>query len=216
MRDMILMTELDDYIQGYSAGYTSVLGEMEEYAYSRDFPIIGPQVGRLLHLLTSMKKPENIFEMGSGFGYSTLWFALAAGRNCVIHHTDTDADNTERAKQYIEKSGVLPSIVYHKKDGIEALAGEGGKGERFDIIFCDIDKTGYPRAFREAKKYLHDGGVFIADNILWKGRVARRHEFSDDPDTKAIVEATEIFAGDPDYFTSILSVRDGVLVAMKR
>lgn len=215
MRDMLIDLKLDDYVQSLSTAFTPTLGEMEEYAYQNDFPIVGPQVGRLLYLLTTLHRPGSIFELGSGYGYSTMWFALAAADGCVIHHTDTSERAIAAARAYFAKAGITRPIVYHQADGTDALASLGEAGERFDIIFCDVDKEQYPRAFAAAKRYLSPRGLFIADNILWGGRVADE-AFSDDRPTAAIKEALRLFTGDPAFFTSILSVRDGVLVATRR
>lgn len=214
MRDMLLNEKLDDYIQSFSAAFTKTLGEMEQFAYKNDFPIIGPQTGKLLYLLTKLKNPKSIFEMGSGYGYSTMWFALASPHDCEIHHTDTDEINGNTSREYFSRAGINRNIIYHLEDGIKALTGEGEKGKQFDIIFCDIDKEDYPRAFTVAKKYLANGGIFIADNILWKGQVAD-DAFAKDRATAAIKEASRIFIDDKDFFSSILSVRDGVLVSYK-
>ncbi len=212
MRDMLLNAELDDYIQKFSAGFNPVLTEMEEYGYSKDFPIIGPQVGRLLYQITRLKQPETIFELGSGFGYSTLWFALASPENCKIHHTENDKDYSNMASNYLTKAGVAGKIIYHVNDAIQALE-ETQAGLLYDIIFCDIDKTEYPEAFYLSKKYLAPGGIFISDNILWRGLVA--DECTEDKSAIAVREATKIFTDDPDYMSSIISIRDGVLVSIK-
>jgi predicted O-methyltransferase YrrM len=213
MRDMLLNSELDDYIQNLSSGFNPVLKEMEEFGYSKDFPIIGPQVGRLIYQITRLKQPETIFELGSGFGYSTLWFALASPDNCRIHHTETDREYSDMADHFLAKAGVSGKVIYHVQGALQALR-ETGPGIFYDMIFCDIDKTGYPEAFSLSKKYLAPGGIFISDNILWHGLVA--DENTVDESAIAVREATKIFTGDKDYMSSIISVRDGVLVSIKK
>lgn len=212
MRDMLLSIELDDYIQKLCGDFHPVLTRMEEYGYSEDFPIIGPQVGRLIYQLTKLKKPKTIFELGSGFGYSTLWFALAAPGDCRIHHTETDERFSAMARDYLAQAGMIHKVEFHVRDALHSLS-ETPPGLLYDMIFCDIDKTDYPEAFLLSKKYLAPEGLFIADNILWKGLVA--DEKTDDESAKAVREAAKIFVNDPGYMTSILSVRDGVLVSMK-
>ncbi len=213
MRDMLLNSKLDDYIQKLSMGFNPVLNEMEEYGYSKNFPIIGPQVGRLIYQITKLKQPETIFELGSGFGYSTLWFALASPDRCQIHHTDTEKEYSDMAGHFLSKAGVAGKVIFHIDGALQALK-KTRAGSFYDIIFCDIDKTDYPEAFSLSKKYLAPGGIFISDNILWHGLVA--DESTEDKSALAVRKATKIFTDDPDYMSSILSVRDGVFVSIKK
>jgi predicted O-methyltransferase YrrM len=86
----------------------------------------------------------------------------------------------------------------------------------FDIVYCDIDKHGYPEAWRASRDRIRVGGFFICDNTLWSGRVTG--EAGDDPRpewTEAIKEMNREAFGDPDYLTTILPIRDGVLVAFR-
>ena len=212
MRDMLLNADLDNYIQKLSIDFHPVLKKMEEYGYANDFPIIGPQVGRLIYLITKLKNPGTIFELGSGFGYSTLWFALASPEKCIIHHTESDKNLSEMAKHYLTVADVEQKVKFHIKEALQALR-ETKPGLLYDIIFCDIDKTDYPEAFSLSKKYLASGGIFIADNILWHGLVA--DESTQDESAIAVRSATKIFTEDPAYSSSIISVRDGVLISIK-
>jgi caffeoyl-CoA O-methyltransferase len=184
---------------------------MEEYAAQHDVPIVGPAVGRILYQLALMNKAKTVFEMGSAIGYSTLWWAKAVGEDGRVIYTDGDRKNTERARGYFRRSGLEKRIAVYTGDAIEYLSEQK---ELFDIIFCDIDKQDYPRAFRVAAPHLRPGGLFVADNVLWSGRVA-------DPDvtdakTTAILELNRTLYSSPDFFTAILPIRDGVAVAVKK
>src|SRR5690242_19744505 len=84
-----------------------VLREMQAYGESKDFPIVNREVGRVLYQLTVLSKAKKVFELGSGFGYSTLWFALALPPAGVVHHTDGDPRNIKLAHDYFKKAGLL-------------------------------------------------------------------------------------------------------------
>ncbi|HVZ19150.1 MAG TPA: hypothetical protein VG897_18675, partial [Terriglobales bacterium] len=102
-------------------------------------------------------------------------------------------------------------------DALEILSEQK---EEFDIVFCDIDKEDYPRALRMARNFIRRGGLFVADNVLWSGRVvysAGNPDVHTDPQhhTKQIVEFNEMLYESADFYTVILPVRDGVAVARK-
>jgi predicted O-methyltransferase YrrM len=158
----------------------------------------------LLYQLTVLSKAKNIFELGSGFGYSALWFALALPANGIVHHTDGDPENTKRAHAYFKKAGLLKKIRFHTADAVESLNRTPGT---FDIFYCDIDKEGYPDAYRAISKRAKPGNIVLTDNLLWSGKVAQPHP---DAATKAILEYTRLFWKDPLFASSMLPVRDGV------
>jgi predicted O-methyltransferase YrrM len=87
---------------------------------------------------------------------------------------------------------------------------------QFDVVYCDIDKHGYPEAWRAARDRIRQGGLYLCDNTLWSGRVTGHVEDDSRPQwTEAIKEMNDMAFGDPDYLTTILPIRDGVLVALR-
>jgi len=202
---------VDDYLHALLPARSDVLADMEDYASQHDVPIVGPAVGRILYQLALMNKAKTVFEMGSAIGYSTLWWAQAVGESGRVIYTDGDSQNAERARGYFQRSGLEKRITIHTGDAIEYLSEQT---EPFDIIFCDIDKQDYPRAFRVAAPHLRPGGLFVADNVLWSGRVADPD--ANDAKTKAILELNRALYASPDFFPTILPVRDGVAVAVKK
>jgi caffeoyl-CoA O-methyltransferase len=181
-----------------------ILKEMQAYGESRRFPIVNCEVGRVLYQLTVLSKAKRVFELGSGFGYSTLWFALALPPSGIIHHTDGDPENTKLAHHYFKKAGLLKKARFHTGDALQSLEKTPGK---FDIYYCDIDKDGYPAAYRAIAKRARLGNIVITDNLLWSGKVAQPHP---DGTTKAILEYTKSFWNDKNFASSMLPIRDGV------
>ncbi|HTC20930.1 MAG TPA: O-methyltransferase [bacterium] len=181
-----------------------ILKEMQAYGESRRFPIVNCEVGRVLYQLTVLSKAKKVFELGSGFGYSTMWFALALPPSGVVHHTDGDPENTKLAHHYFEKAGLLKKVRFHTGDALQSLAKTPGK---FDIYYCDIDKDGYPAAYQAIAKRAQPGNIVITDNLLWSGKVAQP---GPDVTTKAILEYTKAFWNDKRFASSMLPIRDGV------
>lgn len=189
----------------------AVLAEMEAEAAKRDIPIVGPAVGRVLHQLAIISGAKTVFELGSAIGYSTLWWALAVGDGGKVIYTDGDRKNADQARAYFERARVSGRISIRVGDALELLSEQK---QPVDIIFCDIDKEDYPRALRLAVPRLRSGGLLVADNVLWSGKVAE--ENPSDASTRAIQEFNRLLYESPDLFTTIVPIRDGVAVAVKK
>ncbi len=186
-----------------------VLDDMHREAKERGFPIVGPEVGRILNQLARLNGAKRIFEMGSGFGYSTLWFARALDDDGRIYHTDGDAENTRKAREYLDRAGLLARAVFNTGDACRILAKTPGQ---FDIIFMDIDKEQYPDGYRVLRERVKPGGLVLVDNLIWSGRVAAG---DDDPATSGVREYLRLMWNDADFASSLLPVRDGLGVSLR-
>jgi caffeoyl-CoA O-methyltransferase len=201
---------VESYLYSLLPPRDEVVVEMESAAAKRDIPIVGPAVGRILYQLALIAGARNIFEMGSAIGYSTIWWARAVGDGGRVIYTDGDRKNADEARGYFERTGLAGKITVKVGEALELLSEEK---QAFDIIFCDVDKEDYPRAFRVAVPKLRKGGLFVADNVLWSGRVTQKNPA--DTSTKAIQEFNHLLYKDSNLFTTILPIRDGLAVAVK-
>jgi caffeoyl-CoA O-methyltransferase len=206
----ITSAPVEDYLYSLLPPRDEVLTTMEAEAAKRDIPIVGPAVARILYQLAVMSGAKTVFELGSAIGYSTIWWARAVGEGGRVIYTDGDRKNAEEARGYFERAGVNDRIAIKVGDALEFLSEEK---QEFDIIFCDVDKEDYPRAFRLALPRLRKGGLFVADNVLWSGKVAEPNPSEDS--TKAILEFNRLLYDSGDLFTTILPIRDGLAVAVK-
>src|SRR6266542_2116828 len=209
--------DVEDYIRGLLARHDEpVLLEMEAEGKERGFPIVGRMVGVVLELLARSIGARRVFELGSGFGYSGYWFARALGPGGELHLTDGDPENERKARDYLGRAGLWDAVTYHVGDAVTALKDTPGE---FDIVYCDIDKDGYPEAWRASRDRVRTGGLFVCDNTLWSGRVTGKvddkRERTRPELTEAIREMNRAAAGDQGYLTTILPIRDGVLVALR-
>ncbi|HWX94824.1 MAG TPA: O-methyltransferase [Terriglobales bacterium] len=209
--DSITRGPVDSYLYALLPPRDEVLAEIEAEATRRKIPIVGPAVARFFQQLVMMTSAKNIFEMGSAVGYSTIWWARAVGEGGKVHYTDSDPKNAEQARRYFQRAGVAERIKVHIGDAIELLAEQ--KAE-FDIVFNDIDKEEYPRVLRLVPPRLKKGGLFVTDNVLWSGRVAQPNPT--EASTKAILEFNRQLYKSPDFYTTILPIRDGVAVAVRK
>lgn len=202
---------VDDYLYSMLPNRDAVLVEMEEYATEHQVPIVGPAVASVLQQLALMIQACTVFELGSAIGYSTIWWAQAVGAKGQVIYTDGDPKNAERARGYFARAGVSSRIKIHTGDALEYLSEQK---QEFDIIFNDVDKEDYPRVLHLIAPRLRKGGLFITDNVLWSGRVAEKD--APDADTKAILEFNRKLYASSDFYTTILPLRDGLAVALKR
>jgi caffeoyl-CoA O-methyltransferase len=206
----ITAPDVEDYLYDMLPPRDEVLSEMEEDAAKNDYAIVGPVVARVLYQLAVISGAKKVFEMGSAIGYSTIWWARGVGEGGKVIYTDGDPKRAEKARRYFERAGVTKRIDVRVGDALEFLSEEK---QPYDIIFNDVDKIDYPRVFKLALPKLKSGGLFITDNVLWSGKLTKPNP---DSQTRAILEFNRLIYESKDLFTTILPIRDGVAVCIKK
>ena len=205
----ILIPAIEKYLAEVVPPRDAVVADMERYAREHNVPIIGPECGRLLYLLTQISGAKRIFEMGSAIGYSAVWFARAAGPQAEVYFADSDPKNVELAKENFRKAGLTDRVHILLGDAVELIDTVSGE---FDIILIDVFKRQYPAAVKKSLPRLRHGGLVIADNVLWSGKVT---EPAKDDDTRGVVEFNKMVYSSDELFPVIVPLRDGVAVCCK-
>ena len=202
-----------EYIASLVPPRESELVEMEKYAEKNNFPIIGPACGYYCYQLARMINARSVFELGSGYGYSTAWFAKAVKENGggIVHHTVWDDDLSKRAQRHLSALGSADLVQFHNAEAVETLRQTPGP---FDIIFNDIDKDGYPDSLPVIKEKLRSGGLLIIDNMIWHGQTLDPNDH--ESTTEAIRRFTRDITTDTDWIVSLAPMRDGMIVAYKK
>jgi caffeoyl-CoA O-methyltransferase len=201
---------VDGYLLDHVPDRDAVFYEMEAYAKERRFPIVGPAVGALLEVLARAISARRVFELGSGFGYSAAWWLRGLPADGTVVVTDLDAENVARGTGYLDRLGHRGRYRYVREDAVAALRRERGP---FDVVYCDIDKHGYPDVVDPAVERLRPGGLLVTDNALWSGRVA--DPSCRDRDTQGIRTYVRRVATHPLLRTTVLPLRDGVAVSIR-
>ena len=185
---------------------------MEEYAREHGFPIVGPASGQFCYLQARLIGAKRVFELGSGYGYSTAWFCRAVRENGggEVHHVVWDKDLSNRARRHLDSLGYGDIIRFTVGEAVNALSHAEGP---FDLIFNDIEKEAYPASLPVISEKLRSGGLLIVDNLLWSGRVFDPSDT--EASTQAIREFTRLVVNDPGWVASLVPIRDGLLVAQK-
>ncbi len=201
------------YLESLVPARPAELLAMEAYAREHRFPIIGPVCGHLCYQIARLTGARKVFELGSGFGYSTAFFAKAVSENGggVVHHVVWDEDLSARARGHLKALGLDDYVEFHVAEAVGTLEAVDGP---FDLIFNDIDKRGYPASLSVIERKLRPGGVLIIDNMLWSGRIFDPADTS--PDTAGVREFTRRVTTDPKWVCSLVPIRDGMIVALRK
>jgi predicted O-methyltransferase YrrM len=205
----IVHPEIDGYLHSITPSRHEVLRDMEDLAAKRNFPIVGPLVGRILFQYARLAPAGRIMELGSGYGYSAFWWALATPPETRIYCTEGSPENIRLGMEFLGRAGLSNKVEYFEGDALKSLDRIDGE---FDIVFMDIDKQQYPDGFRKAFPRLRSGGLFITDNVLWSGRML---EGDRSEATLGVIEYTRLIYDTPGAFSTVLPVRDGLGITLK-
>jgi caffeoyl-CoA O-methyltransferase len=215
---------MDDAVESYLTELARteheepVLVDMEARAAEHGFPIVGRATGRFLELAARAVGARRVMELGSGYGYSAYWFARAVGPDGEVVCTDGDPANAGLAEDYLRVAGMWDRVRYRVGDALNEFAEEAGD---FDVVYCDVDKDGYPDCWRAARDRIRLGGLWLCDNTIWSGRVATTTDATttdrEGPAgwTAFIREHNRLVAEDSRYVVSIVPIRDGVMTALR-
>jgi predicted O-methyltransferase YrrM len=210
LQETVLDLPFSPYLQSLQETADPVQAEMEREGEARGFPIIGPLVGRLCGTLATAIGARTVFEMGSGFGYSTLHFARAVGPKGRVVHTEGDLGLSAEAKEWLAKAGVKSRVDFRIGDARELLRADRGA---YDVVFIDADKHQYPDCLALAKAKVRVGGLIVTDNTLWSGKVWDRK--ARDEDTQGVREYNRVAFSDPGLLSTLVPLRDGVTVSVR-
>ncbi|HET6464387.1 MAG TPA: O-methyltransferase [Nitrospiria bacterium] len=205
----VLHPDLENYLIHLLSPRDEILSEMERLAEKMRFPIVGPLVGRLLNQMARMIDARRVFEFGSGFGYSAYWFLKGMDSRGQVVYADDEEENARVARGFFQKAGLLSRLQIEVGDALEIIDHQQGL---FDIILIDCEKARYPTAFEKALPRIRKGGLLIADNVLWSGSVVKP---SEEPSTMGIQTFNRRIFAEPQLFTTILPLRDGVSISLK-
>jgi len=204
---------LMDYLEGLVPPRPQEMQAMESHAEEIDFPIVGPACGYLCYQVARMIGARRIFELGSGFGYSTAWFAQAVAENGggEVYHVVWEEGPSEEARRHLAALGYTGQVRFVVGEAVETLQATPGP---FDLIFNDINKEDYPGSLPVIAEKLRPGGVLIVDNLLWHGRIFDKKNHT--PATEGVRRLTELLTRDPGWIVSLIPVRDGMFLAYKK
>lgn len=166
--------------------------------------------GRILSMLSNLVNPKLILEIGTFTGYSALCLSEGLQADGVLHTIDNNEEIELIAREHFNKSDKSHQIKMHIGDATEIIK---NIKEPIDLVFIDADKKNYINYFNLVADKIRKGGLLIADNVLWSGKII--DEKAQDADTKILREFNSLIANDTRFSKLILPVRDGLTLALK-
>ena len=208
-----LPEDLQQYIETHTSAESDLLKKInrETHAHVLKSRMLSGQVqGRFLSMVSKMIKPKVILEIGTYTGYSAICFAEGLPPGGKLITIDINEELENRVRNYFKESGYNHQIDFRIGDARKIIT---TLTESFDLVFIDADKENYSLYYDLVIDKLSAGGVILADNVLWSGKVVQPNP---DKDTKAILEFNHKVQNDPRVENLLLSLRDGMMMVRKR
>ncbi len=206
---------LDEYIVAHSEAEPELLQQLTRETYQKILqPIMlsGPYQGRVLSMISKLKQPKSILELGTFTGYATLCLAEGLQKDGEIHTIDVNEELVDFQRKYFDASAYGHQIFQHLGNALDIIP----KLEKtFDMIFIDADKPNYVNYFHLLIDKLNVGGIMLSDNVLWHGKVVEPLD-AKDASTTAVLAYNILLKNDPRIETVVLPIRDGLTISRKK
>lgn len=196
-----------DYLTRAHRNPPALLLELEQLGHREDIPIVSRSTGRLLSTLVHAMQANRILELGTAYGYSTLWMALALPPAGRIWTVDPDTERTAIAEDFLRRAGKRESVDILNQPALDVL--DNFPQRNLDIVFIDAIKTEYEAYLKLAIPLLKRSGLVIVDNLLWGGRAAAEPGSHDEDSTLAIRQFNKTFLNHPQLDATIVPLGDG-------
>jgi predicted O-methyltransferase YrrM len=209
--------ELGDYIRSVTLREPPILERLREETASNPQATmqVSPEQGQFLAFLARLMGAKRTLEVGVFTGYSSLIVALVLPEDGQIVACDVSEEWTSVARRYWKEAGVAHKIDLRIRPALETLRQliADGRGGTFDFAFIDADKVNYAAYFDCALELLRPGGLIVADNVLWDGKVI--DPAAQDESTIAIREFNRRVHGDERVEITLVPIGDGLMMARK-
>lgn len=211
----LLPDSIENYINDHSSQEDQLLYELyRETNLKTTHPrmLSGGVQGQFLQMLASLIHAENILEIGTFTGYSAICLARGMKSNGKLHTIDIKEEFSDIANKYIQKAGLKNQITQHIGNAVDIIP---KIDEQFDLVFIDADKVNYPKYLKLVAEKMNTGGLLIADNVLWSGKVVEKLKTAD-KDTRGVLEFNKMIQEDDRFENTLIPLRDGLMLARKK
>ena len=219
---LIVPDAIEGYLANLNRGTDALLRDIARNGVERKLPLVDAEVGALLRVLATAVGARKILEIGTAVGYSGIWLAGALPPDGMLMTIEMDPERGREAQENFKTAGLASRVSVVMGDAQRMIAKVAGP---FDLIFQDGDKKLYVPMLERLVALLRPGGLLVTDNVLWDGKVVpgftagsamASAERADDESTRAIAEYNERVATHPALLTTIVPLRDGVSISVKR
>lgn len=209
--DPALLTYCEDHTSGEDALLKKITRETQAKVLMPRM-LSGHLQGKMLELFTKMIQPETILEIGTYTGYSGICLARGLKKNGKLITLDINDELESMVRGFFEESGLGNQIDYRLGNALEIIPTLSGP---FDLVFIDADKFNNATYFDLIIDKVRPGGIILADNVLWSGKVILKEGQKIDKDTKAILDFNDTIQKDPRVENVLLPIRDGIMMSRK-
>ncbi|WP_373520317.1 O-methyltransferase [Aquiflexum sp.] len=210
-----LSPEILSYCQDHSSGEDELLRHISRETHAKVLMprmLSGHLQGKTLELLVKMLNPQVILEIGTFTGYSGICLARGLGENGRIITLDINEELEDMTRGFFKKSGLDSKIDYRIGNAMDIIP---IIEEKFDMVFIDADKGNYINYYNLVVEKMNQGGIILADNVLWSGKVITEEGNKIDKDTQTILDYNRMVQNDPRVENVLLPIRDGLMLARK-
>lgn len=207
--------DIQDHAEEYSSQEPGHLGQIRRETHLRTvYPqmLSGHLQGRLLSMISKLVRPKNILEIGTFTGYSTFCLLEGLTDGGKVHTIESNPETARMALNYFRQHAVEDSVILHVDDALSILDDLEGP---FELVFIDADKEQYPLYYRHIISKVAPGGIILADNMFWGGKVLEEEDKMD-KETRGIIEFSRTVQSDKRVEVVMLPVRDGISVIRKK
>ena len=203
--------KIAEYLSQNSEKEPEILSKLNQETHQK---VLQPRMlsghiqGRFLSLISKIKSPLHILEIGTYTGYGTLCLAEGLAADGKIFTIDRNEELLKIQNKYFEKSGNRDKIVQLTGNAVDIL---NDLNQTFDLIFIDADKENYVKYFEIVSEKLNPNGIIISDNVLWSGKVVNRN--NNDEETSTLKKFNKTLHDDTRFETVILPLRDGISIS---
>jgi caffeoyl-CoA O-methyltransferase len=203
---------IEDYATAHTTEESQLLAALNRETWANVMiprMLSGHLQGRVLSMFSKLVNPENILEIGTYTGYSALCLAEGLKPNGSLQTLDINEECTSVANRYFKKSNFSKNIIQHIGDALEIIP---NLNYNFQLAFIDADKKNYSNYFDAIIEKMDIGGLIIADNVLWSGKVTKEEK---DYETIALDKYNKKILNSDRVETILLPVRDGLMISRK-
>ena len=207
-------TELEEYISAHTEQEPEVLRALTRATHQkilRPRMLSGHVQGQFLKMLCQMNRVRRVLEIGTFTGYASIAMAMGMEEDGVLHTIDNNDELEDFTRSYMKRSGLEDKIVFHIGDACQIIP---QLNEVFDLVFIDADKREYPEYYRLVFDKVASGGIIVADDVLWDGKVIG--ENNRDAQTRGILEFNEMVQQDSRVENLLMPIRHGLMLIRKK
>lgn len=211
---LIIHEDQEEYLGRLLPKRDGILAEMERFAEANGIPIADPEVATFLEMTARAIRAERILEVGTAIGYADIFMARAMSAGGMVETIDISDEMIGKAKEYVKRAGLEDRVAFHKGTALTVIPRLMGP---FDLVYLDAVKEEYRAYLDLALPLTRVGGVFVCDNVLWKGQVARGSLLADyyRRSTEALRGFNDYFVHHPQLLAQILPLGDGLAYGVK-